>query len=31
MNVKGNKKVPKTRQEVIDNPIPVSLFLSDMQ
>ena len=26
----GSKKTPIPRQEVIDNPIPTSLFISDM-
>ena len=26
----GNKKMPIPRQEVIDNPIPTSLFISDI-
>ena len=29
MKKKGNKKMPIPRQEVIDNPIPTSLFISD--
>ena len=29
MKKKGNKKMPLPRQEVIDNPIPTSLFISD--
>ena len=29
MKNKGNKKMPIPRQEVIDNPIPTSLFISD--
>ena len=28
MKKKGNKKMPILRQEVIDNPIPTSLFIS---
>ena len=27
MKKKGNKKMPRQRQEVIDNPIPTSLFM----
>ena len=27
MKKKGNKKMPRPRQEIIDNPIPSSLFL----
>ena len=27
---KRNKNMPTPRQDVIDNPIPTSLFLSDM-
>ena len=27
MKKKGNKKMPRPRQEIIDNPIPTSLFL----
>ena len=30
MKKKGNKKTPIPRQEVIDNPIPTSLFISDV-
>ena len=30
MKKKGNKKTPILRQEVIDNPIPTSLFISDV-
>ena len=30
MKKKGNKKMPILRQEVIDNPIPTSLFISDV-
>ena len=26
MKKKGNKKVPRPRQEIVDNPIPTSLF-----
>ena len=26
MKKKGNKKMPRPRQEIIDNPIPTSLF-----
>ena len=29
MKKKGNKNMPIPRQEVIDNPIPTSLFISD--
>ena len=29
MKKKGNKKIPIPRQEVIDNPIPTSLFTTD--
>ena len=29
MKKKGNKKMPIPRQDVIDNPIPISLFISD--
>ena len=29
MKKKGNKKMPIPRQEVIDNPIPTFLFISD--
>ena len=29
MKKKGNKKMPIPRQEVIDNPIPTSLFIFD--
>ena len=29
MKKKGNKKMPIPREEVIDNPIPTSLFISD--
>ena len=25
---KGNKKMPRPRQEIIDNPIPTSLFFN---
>ena len=28
MKKKGNKKMPRPRQEIIDNPIPTSLFMS---
>ena len=28
MKKKGNKKMPMLRQEIIDNPIPTSLFIS---
>ena len=28
MKKKGNKKMPIPRQEIIDNPIPTSLFMS---
>ena len=27
MKKKGNKKMPRPRQEIIDNPIPTSLFM----
>ena len=27
MKKKGNKKIPRPRQEIIDNPIPTSLFM----
>ena len=27
MKKKGNKKMPISRQEIIDNPIPTSLFM----
>ena len=27
MKKKGNKKMPRPRQETIDNPIPTSLFM----
>ena len=27
MKKKGNKKMPRLRQEIIDNPIPTSLFM----
>ena len=27
MKKKGNKKMPRQRQEIIDNPIPTSLFM----
>ena len=27
MKKKGNKKMPRPRQEIIDNPIPISLFM----
>ena len=27
MKKKGNKKMPRPRQEIIDNPIPKSLFM----
>ena len=27
MKKKGNKKMPRPRQEIIDNPIPPSLFM----
>ena len=27
MKKKGNKKMPRPRQEIIDNPIPISLFV----
>ena len=30
MKKKGNKKMAILRHEVIDNPIPTSLFISDM-
>ena len=30
MKKKGNKKMPILRREVIDNPIPTSLFISDV-
>ena len=29
MKKKGNKKMPRPRQEMIDNPIPTSLFMCD--
>ena len=28
MKKKGNKKMPRLRQEIIDNPIPTSLFFN---
>ena len=28
MKKKGNKKMPRPRQEIIDNPIPTSLFFN---
>ena len=28
MKKKGNKKMPRQRQEIIDNPIPTSLFFN---
>ena len=28
MKKKGNKKTPRPRQEIIDNPIPTSLFFN---
>ena len=28
MKKKGNKKIPRQRQEIIDNPIPTSLFFN---
>ena len=27
MKKKGNKKMPRPRQDIIDNPIPTSLFM----
>ena len=27
MKKKGNKKIPRQRQEIINNPIPTSLFM----
>ena len=27
MRKKGNKRMPRLRQEIIDNPIPTSLFM----
>ena len=27
MKNKGNKKMPRPRQEIIDNPIPTSMFM----
>ena len=31
MKKKGNKKMPRPRQEIIDNPIPTSLFFNGVQ
>ena len=28
MEKKGNRKMPRPRQEIIDNPIPTSLFFN---
>ena len=30
MKKKGNKKMPRQRQEIIDNPIPTSLFFNSV-
>ena len=30
MKKKGNKRMPRPRQEIIDNPIPTSLFFNSV-